>query len=277
MIEYPDFLNAMRAGRVGETVRREWTPTGDRIVIRPVDQRLDWAVHNYAFPTIEDMPDEFFWDVRERGVELFKAGQLRLPFSPVVYMVAAGPHLGGTMLYRLTDEDDRRFAVAVYQWQPQLNGAVRICSGWIAPSPDDPTDLAFRLIPPRVESVEALQGPTVAAVQNGVTLTALLTLPQAEPLLELTLPDSAKLDEINRGRALGSRPRLVPQERIIRIRVDEANRIVWRTGPRPHGSPSPHDRAGHHRRLKNGGTTWVSGSKVLGGAPVPPSTTVVVA
>jgi hypothetical protein len=278
MIEYADFLNALRAGRVGEPTSRRMTPEGMRTVATPCDQRLDWALHNYTFPAITELPEQYFYDVRERGIDLFLASQLRLPFDPVVYIVPVEAGDVRAVFYRLTQVDDRRLAVSTYNWLPELNGAFKPYSGWIVPHPDDPTDVGFELIPPRIKggNLERLMATTVAAVQNGITLTAMLTLPQAEPALELTMPGSAKLDAINLGRSLGKRPRLVPLARVIRIRVDEASRIVWKTGPRPHGSPSPHDRKAHERRLKNGDTIMVKSAKVRGGARQPVSTTVLV-
>jgi hypothetical protein len=224
MIEHANFPNAMRAGRVGEAVSPRPTGFANRTTLEPVDRNLGWVLPNYAFPNLWDVGDDTLSEVRERGIEMYLHAELRLPFSPVVYMVAA---YDDTFLYRVTEEEDHRFEIKCYQWRRDADGAIKLHSGWIIPHPDIPTDPAYLMRPPRiVADTDAVGRLTNSAVENTLLLTALLTLKQAEPLLEISAPFSPKLDAINRGRALGERPRLVPEARVIHGRVDEANRIV---------------------------------------------------
>jgi hypothetical protein len=273
--EYADFLEALRDGRVGEAVSRTPDPVTGRARTNalPVDRHLNWVLPSYDFANLFEVGDDKLSEVRDYGIELFLQGDLHLPFNPVVYMV----HIErGGFLYRVHEEADGRFKLFCYALFRDQNMFMKTHSGWICENPDPAvSDIAYAMVLPRIASdADRVGGLTNSAVTNIIICTTLLT---QQRVYRYTEPESEKLARINRGRALGKHPRLVPASKVIHLEIDTLARVIWKTGSYGIGTPKrPHDRRGHVRHFKDGTTTWVNATKIKGGAQLPPVTTVMI-
>jgi hypothetical protein len=91
-LEYPDFVDAMRRGRV---IRESLTPCVD-------DKRWDWIIPCFDFreyPIISDV--ETSEKLRERARELMRQNAFHLPSNPVVYMYSS-TEADATYIHRVT-------------------------------------------------------------------------------------------------------------------------------------------------------------------------------
>jgi hypothetical protein len=147
--EYPDFVEAMHKARVVELDFVALSLGKSRLVPCPADQRLDWAIPVFEFAITSEIEP-----MLQRGdaaaQALFNAGELHLPFNPVIYIARLPGPEGGGFLYRLDQSDDgKALALKCYIAHPNRAGVfIKTHEGTIRPFPADPNRVEYRMPKP---------------------------------------------------------------------------------------------------------------------------------
>jgi hypothetical protein len=279
--DFADFLEELRRNNLRQSLGKNIPD----VPISPSERRRNWAIPSYDFGTMIEHIAVERPDIAERLVTgaagLSSQGLLSLPFPECAFIfhhkVDDRTPLGGLFVARL--EQSKCGESVTVEAYSRLGGTPTFKRLPLVLRIEPRAGEKSTRLHPRFElSVHeewmssyrqrSSDDLVVWDTSNTITMAlALLALGREGETYSFSEPQAAKFAAINVGRSGIANPLPpVPSTRCLKIDIDSVQRISWKGRPGSHTPKRPHERAGHHRKLKGRDEpVWVNASKINGG------------